>query len=82
MMTFRIFCVLALHLTFCVNLVSAQKNTPTSYPDRIVLNPGGNAHKSIAITCCTDTSVPESFILRKNSKEKKKFIEKNNNIVK
>jgi 3',5'-cyclic AMP phosphodiesterase CpdA len=60
-MTYRIFQVLILISTFWVNDLKGQNNVPAPIPDRIILNPGSDAQKSIAITWRTDTSVAESI---------------------
>ncbi len=60
-MTFRFLYVLLLILTSFVTHVSSQINAPSSYPDRIILNTGSDAGKSIAATWRTDTSISESF---------------------
>ncbi len=61
MKTFRSFYGLMLLLTFFVIDVRGQQNAPSSFPDRIVLNPGWNAEKSMAVTWRTDITVSESF---------------------
>jgi len=41
--------------------VAGQKNIPTSYPDRIILNLAEDAATSVAVTWRTDLSVSEGF---------------------
>lgn len=60
-MNFRFLYFLTLSLIIFVNHTVGQINAPTSFPDRIILNPGSEAEKSVAVTWRTDTSVSENF---------------------
>lgn len=42
--------------------VAAQNYLPTSYPDRIIMNPGSDAERSAAITWRTDDQTPEGVL--------------------
>src|SRR5690554_1277171 len=48
-------------LIFCAELLVAQLNAPSPYPDRVVLNLTENPTTSVAVTWRTGVSVSEGF---------------------